>query len=481
MIICSFAALGQTTEDYLESGIIKQKQQDFGGAIKEYNKAIEVDTNNAGAYYSRALCKIALNDSTSAMNDLMLVIKLDPEFVTAYYARAYLFLTSKKYSEALLDLDKVIDLDPTLTGAMTFRGLTKEKAGDLKGACEDFEQAKKLGDADAVKYLIMYCSNENQKEELSIAYSQLSKEYIESGLLKEEQKDYIGAIEEYSKAIEADSNNAETYYNRGFSKFSLDDDQSALNDFTKSINLDAQSAKAYYMRAIILANNKKYSLALSDINKVIEIYPENPSGWLLRGRIRTDIDDLKGACGDFERAKMLGDEKAVGYIYEYCGKESLILNWAEKEDWEIAFNEEEGDKSIIGFTHKDESITNYTEIGMMAKINGIFKVPLQMVMDSLIKGFVLIKEFIKDSPKAKRTIIEKDDLAEYPWILFSYESIIFDNKEFNQGSFLFYIVYGKQATYVNLIVTKEETLPDDFIKKWSAFFKTGKIIFEEKR
>jgi len=165
VIFCSLTAFGQTAKDYLQNGIAKHKQQDFAGAIKDYDKAIEADKSNKDAYYNRGVCNLALRDFKSAMVDFNKTIELDPEFVKAYYSRATVFVSQKKYVEALPDLNKVIEIDPTTPDALTLRGQIRAQTGNKEGACEDFNRAKSLGDKRAEKYLSQFCGNEQQEGE----------------------------------------------------------------------------------------------------------------------------------------------------------------------------------------------------------------------------------------------------------------------------------------------------------------------------
>lgn len=61
---------------------------------------------------------------------------------------------------------------------------------------------------------------------------------IPGGNSKLQLKDYIGAIADYSKAIELKPDNADAYYNRGNSKILLKDYNGAITDYSKAIELN---------------------------------------------------------------------------------------------------------------------------------------------------------------------------------------------------------------------------------------------------
>jgi tetratricopeptide (TPR) repeat protein len=194
LLICTIAVFGQTSKEHLENGITKHEKQDFKGAIKDYSKAIKADKKNKNAYYNRGNCELALKDFNSAMTDFDKTIKLDPKFVKAYYSRATVFVSQKKYLEALPDLDKTIELDPTIPNVLTLRGQIRAQTGDKTGACEDFTQAKEIGDSKADKYLSQFCGNEQQLGE-SLLLDWPEEEHWKIGSSQEnEQMDMLELI-----------------------------------------------------------------------------------------------------------------------------------------------------------------------------------------------------------------------------------------------------------------------------------------------
>ncbi len=305
-------------------------------------------------------------------------------------------------------------------------------------------------------------------------FGQTAKEFLENGIAKHTQKDYEGAIKEYSKAIKEDKNYTDAYFNKGTCELALKDFKSAKKDFDKAIEIDPKYIKAYYSRASVFVSQEKYIEALPDLDKTIELDPKTPNALTLRGQIRAQSGNKKGACEDFNLAKTYGDKQADKYLSQFCGNEqqvgeSFSLHWPESENWKIGSNQENDKMTMIEFIHSDETFENWTEIGTCTAYKNATNIPCDKAMNMIFEQSKI------NSTKAKLTFIEKDENAEYPWIIFTIESPSFKNDKTPESQ-LWYIVQGKQALYSNFRAVKQATISTELKEKWIQFFKTGKIV-----
>ena len=91
----------------------------------------------------------------------------------------------------------------------------------------------------------------------------LETQYLNQGVEKQKAGNYQGAIDDWSKVIEINPQNAIAYNNRGSAKDDLGDHQGAITDYTKAIGIDPQNANAYINRSkarLNLGDNKGASL-----------------------------------------------------------------------------------------------------------------------------------------------------------------------------------------------------------------------------
>ncbi|MGG7034406.1 MAG: tetratricopeptide repeat protein [Flavobacterium sp.] len=311
---------------------------------------------------------------------------------------------------------------------------------------------------------------------LTTSFGQTADEYLKSGIEKQNAKDYEGAIKDYSKAIKLDKDLKVGYFNRGVCEMGLNDLKSAKKDFDKTIGLDAQFVKAFYSRATVYINQEKYKESLPDLDKTIELDQKFPNALMLRGQMRFKTGNKNGACEDFNQAKEIGEKRADKYLSGLCGNkqqggESFALHWPENENWKIGSNQENGQMTMIEFIHSNETFENWTEIGTCIAYKNTTNIPMDKAMNMMFEGLE------KDSPKAKLTFIEKDEKAEYPWILFTIETTNSKDDKTPESQ-LWYIVQGKHALYSNFRAVKKDTIPTELKDKWIPFFKSGKVVYQ---
>jgi tetratricopeptide (TPR) repeat protein len=94
-------------------------------AIKDYNKAIELDPKYAISYNYRGNAKVLLGDYDEAIKDYTKLIKLNPKYVEAYNNRGRAKIFLKDYHGAIQDYNKAIELDPKYAISYNNRGNAK--------------------------------------------------------------------------------------------------------------------------------------------------------------------------------------------------------------------------------------------------------------------------------------------------------------------------------------------------------------------
>jgi tetratricopeptide (TPR) repeat protein len=124
VIIFSLLLTGcvQKSDDFLKSGLSKEKNKKYKEALTDFNKAIELDSSNARAYLGRALvvCNAGFIESREA--DLSKYIELtEHDLATAYIGRALSKRLQQDFHASFVDLDKAICIYPADIQSFTLK------------------------------------------------------------------------------------------------------------------------------------------------------------------------------------------------------------------------------------------------------------------------------------------------------------------------------------------------------------------------
>ncbi len=220
--------------------------------------------NNFKLPYYIGMCRYNLGDYVRAVDDFDKAYKIMPD-------------TADVEFESWLDV-------------LIWRGKSLQECGYLNQACDDWLEAKKLNSPFADDFLEIYCTN-YQPSKKSI--NQNPSDILDLGIKKYELGDFNSAIQIFNQAFENEAINTNfvLYAYRGTAKHKVKDYAGAVEDFTKAINLKPSSSE----------NQKKWSESFYN-----------------RGVSKFYLKDLKGACSDWNEAGKLGIGEAMILINSYC-------------------------------------------------------------------------------------------------------------------------------------------------------------------
>jgi tetratricopeptide (TPR) repeat protein len=122
-------------------------------ALNAYNKAIELNPNDASAYNNRGLAYDNLDKNDLAIADYEKAIELNPKYGDAFNNRGKTFGKLGDYKQAILNYDRAIELNPKNADAYYNRGNAYSRLGDYTYANQDLKKAANLGNILAQKYL----------------------------------------------------------------------------------------------------------------------------------------------------------------------------------------------------------------------------------------------------------------------------------------------------------------------------------------
>ena len=205
------------------------------------NHAISAET-----YFIRGNAKAALGQHVAAISDFDKVIQLKSDQADAYVNRGNAKQKLRRYSAAIRDYDKAIQLKPDYANAYNDRGTAKHHLGQHAAAIQDFDKAIQLK-------------------------SDYAGIYYNRGTAKHHLGQHAAAIQDFDKVIQLEPGDADAYYNRGLTAGKIGQHFAAIQDFDKTIQLTPDDAMAYLNRGIAKALLKRTWEAKEDLQTALKL------------------------------------------------------------------------------------------------------------------------------------------------------------------------------------------------------------------
>ncbi len=181
----------EITEAYAIRATAYLKAGRFRDAINDFTRALKNDPGDFRLYKSRASAYAGQKEWQSAIRDISFylkyfeddiqsiyrcgeyhyeagdyinalrlfnqVLKEDPDNSLFFKARGKTYLKTSTYQYAIKDLAMSLDLNPQDAETWLLMGLAKIKSGDRANGCSDLERSGKMGNAEALRYILDNC------------------------------------------------------------------------------------------------------------------------------------------------------------------------------------------------------------------------------------------------------------------------------------------------------------------------------------
>lgn len=138
--------------------------------------------------------------------------------------------------------------------------------------------------------------------------------HVRAGYAAINKKEYIEAIDHYTKAIEISPFVASHYYYRGLAWYRKGNQDRAIEDFNKAIILDSRWSSAYVHRGLCQVKQGEYAKALSDYKSALNLKPKDLSihnnlAWLYATANDEKFQDKGKALEHAKKAAELSKER----------------------------------------------------------------------------------------------------------------------------------------------------------------------------
>ena len=188
------------------------ENEDYQGAIDEWNRVLQIDTNFAIDYLRFALAEDEIGEYDNAVEYYSEFIKNNQNSENldiAYNKRGYIYEQLERFIDAKNDYKNALKIAPDNEFALSGLNRLEQKMEEV---------------------------NEN----LSNVQTESAEDYNVLGNRCYNNEDYSEAIENYSKAIELDTNEPLYYNNRADAYYKCEKYQEAVNDWNKVLELNPE-------------------------------------------------------------------------------------------------------------------------------------------------------------------------------------------------------------------------------------------------
>ncbi len=281
-------------------------------ALRDLNRAVKLDSENAQAYFSRGNVYALQKRWTEANKDYEQSLKLNPnnfqiqnEYKNLQQQQATEEINTdeinlkrsqdynnsglahalkQEFTEALADFNQAIALNQKNATIYLNRANVYLEQSQWQQALEDYNQAIKLASQLSHRAYFNRAGIYNMRHQWDKAIadynmaiklkSDYSAAYYHRGILNLRQQDWLKAIQDLEQVTKLQPNNDQAYFNCGFGHMKLREWHEAKEKYDQGISINPNDGKAYFNRSIVQANLGNRQQSVEDLQRAKKIFLE---------------------------------------------------------------------------------------------------------------------------------------------------------------------------------------------------------------
>lgn len=284
-------------------GEIRRRLGDASGALADFDRGLELDPDYELGYAWRGGAKRALGRVEEALPDLALAGAMDPRCAWAIQEHSLALRragrtaqalekleearrldpkfswcgTPDRLGAALAELDAELSRDPRNARAWAWRGESKLRAGDHRGAKADLDRAIALDPA--------------------YGWARAWRGRAWQGLGRPDR-----ALRDFDEAVRLDPRDAHALAWRGRLRHLRGDPGRALPDLRRAAELDRKTSWLYLWKGEAARRLGLLDEAVADFDLALGIDPSHAAAMAARAGLRLELSNARGAREDLDRA-----------------------------------------------------------------------------------------------------------------------------------------------------------------------------------
>lgn len=234
---------------YINMGSIYDERGEYDKAILSYRRGLALSPENTDLRFNLSLALLKKHKRLAALKELKKIIS-EKKDADAFLTMGNIYYDLKKYGAAKKYLTKAIQEKPNAKALLFLANIYFKES--------NYQMAKK------------YYEKIIQKEKTTDT-SRLA--YIGLGNISDNQKDYIGAIENYQQAIKLMPTDAGLHYNIAVIMIKAKKIQAATDELKQALSLDPSDFNALKLISNVVYNLGRTDKSLSYVKRALKLQP----------------------------------------------------------------------------------------------------------------------------------------------------------------------------------------------------------------
>lgn len=305
-------------------GLFDLEKMDFIEAIKNFSKAVNLDSSNSKYFYNLANAYFYNGWLEEAQKAYTKALYLNPDNLDYRYSLAYLYFDKKEFSKAKKEIDAILDIDANHSQACVLKALLLAENKDFLGAKSLLEQNLQKGFTD-----------DFTKISLSKIYSELNifdkAEELINDVIKNnpenlnylsdmadiylKEKNYDKALEIANKIIEINQNYISGYIIGAKTAYSQEKFELAKDYAQNAISLDINCSEGYYYLSLVREKLNDIDEAVECMKRAILYDLNNPKYYAKMSEFYKNKGDYKTALEYVSEAETLDNSNEYKFMY----------------------------------------------------------------------------------------------------------------------------------------------------------------------
>ena len=244
---------------YLNQGIRNLLSGKYVEAVKLFTIYLKYFPDSYNSYCLRALARYKYGNYDGGSEDISYVNKMEPKGYLPYYIQGLYYLEKNNKKEAYKYMSRCLDRNPEFIPAKVEHARLEWKLNKkIRKAFDEFTEVTDMDSLNADAYYerarisLQFSSNKDMAyEDLNRAIylnPALTGVFSLRGTMRLSSKDYLGAISDFTKAIEYNDKDVHAYFNRAIAYFNIGMKKNACRDWQKAGELGNYSVYKYISR-----------------------------------------------------------------------------------------------------------------------------------------------------------------------------------------------------------------------------------------